>query len=131
MSSTAFFIEAAANTVIDLSCAKADGEPIARTTAIAASRAFRGLNIYGAPSISNVLGRGQPCPAGPCIFSEATDPEAPFRSGGGRDGAPRVANHNLSSPAVGGKAVRMRSTLVGNTAGRPLIALGTCAKVVT
>src|SRR5262249_62262467 len=42
MSSTAFFIDAAAKTVIDLSCAMADGEPAAATAAtIAAIRALR------------------------------------------------------------------------------------------
>ena len=28
-------------------------------------------------------------------FAEATDPEAPFRADGARDGAPRVATHTL------------------------------------
>src|SRR4051812_30820156 len=80
-SSTAFFSEAAANTVMDLSCAdEADGAAAIRTAAAKAKRLnliiMRRSNTAAITRDSGAVIRQQSC------FQEATDPEAPFRLAG-------------------------------------------------
>src|SRR5262245_18852403 len=107
LSSTAFFIKAAAKTVTVLSCAIAGrgAATVVAATAIAAAKVLKGLNIW-----RSVIDRRDRTriprrdPAGSCWLGDDQTGSAVPGAGGARDGASRVVGRTLARPMAGGKA---------------------------